>query len=38
LNSYFDQNLPLLQDLSYFGPEDDRNANQLVPNLCTNQP
>ena len=38
LNSYFGQNLPLLEDQSYFGPEDDRNANQLVPNLCTNRP
>ncbi len=35
LNSYFEQNLPLLEDISYFGPEDDRNANQLVPNTCT---
>ena len=38
LNSYFGQALPLLEDLSYFGPEDDRNANQLVPNTCTEQP
>jgi hypothetical protein len=38
LNSYFRQDLPLLEDLSYFGPEDDRNANQLVPNTCTKQP
>lgn len=29
--------LPLLEDLSYFGPEDDRNANQLVPNPCVHQ-
>ena len=37
LNSYFEKNLPLLEDLSYFGPEDDRNANQLVPNPCVHQ-
>jgi hypothetical protein len=34
LSSYFEQNLPLLEDRSYFGPEDDRNANQLIPNTC----
>ena len=34
LTSYFGQDLPLLEDLSFFGPEDDRNANQLVPNTC----
>jgi hypothetical protein len=38
LNSYFGQGLPLLEDLSYFGPEEDRNANQLVANPCPNQP
>ena len=38
LNSYFMQDLPLLEDLSYFGPEDDRNATQLVPNMCIKQP
>ena len=38
LNSYFVQNLPLLEDLSYFGPEEDRNANQLIPNLCVSTP
>jgi hypothetical protein len=38
LNSYFGQDLPLLQDQSYFGPEDDRNANQLVPDTCIGQP
>ena len=38
LNSYFGQELPLLEDLSHFGPEDDRNANELVPNACTGQP
>ena len=38
LNSYFGQNLHLLEDKSYFGPEDDRNANQLVPNTCAAQP
>jgi hypothetical protein len=38
LNSYFGKNLPLLEDQSYFGPEDDRNANQLIPNSCVNAP
>jgi hypothetical protein len=38
LNSYFGQDMPLLEDLSYFGPEDDRNANQLVSNSCVNTP
>ena len=38
LNSYFGQNLPLLEDQSYFGPEDDRNANQLIPNSCVTGP
>jgi hypothetical protein len=38
LNSYFGQDLPLLEDLSYFGPEDDRNANQLIPNSCVGAP
>ena len=38
LNSYFGQGLPLLEDQSYFGPEDDRNANELVPNSCVNEP
>jgi hypothetical protein len=38
LNSYFGQNLPLLEDQSYFGPEDDRNANQLIPNSCVTAP
>jgi hypothetical protein len=38
LNSYFGQDLPLLEDQSYFGPEEDRNANELVPNSCVNRP
>jgi hypothetical protein len=38
LNSYFGQDLQLLEDLSYFGPENDRNANELVPNSCVNTP
>jgi hypothetical protein len=37
LNSYFEQKLPLLEDLSYFGPEEDRNANLVVPNSCENK-
>jgi hypothetical protein len=38
LNSYFEQSLPLLEDESYFGPPDDRNEYQLVPNSCPNKP
>jgi hypothetical protein len=38
LNSYFGQHLPLLEDRSYFGPEEDRDSNQLVPNSCANLP
>jgi hypothetical protein len=38
INSHFGQDLPLLEDRSYFGPEDDRNANELVPNSCVTEP
>ena len=38
LDSYFGQDLPILEDKSYFGPEDDRDANQLIPNSCVNAP
>jgi hypothetical protein len=38
LNIYFGQDLPLLEDQSYFGPKEDRNANELVPNSCVNVP
>ena len=34
LNSYFGQNLPLLDDQSYFGPPDGRDEYQRVPNTC----
>lgn len=38
LNSYFGQNLPLLEDQSYFAPLEDRNEFELVPNTCLEQP
>lgn len=34
LNSYFGQQLPLLDDRSYFAPEEGRSAVQIVPNSC----
>jgi hypothetical protein len=34
LDSYFAQNLPLLEDQSYFGPPDERDEYHLVPNSC----
>lgn len=38
LSSYFGQNLPLLEDQSYFAPLKDRNEYQLVPNTCSDKP
>lgn len=38
LNSYFDQNLLLLEDRSYYSPPDDRDALTLVPNTCPKVP
>jgi hypothetical protein len=38
LNSYFGQNLPLLEDRSYFAPGEGRSAVQLVPNSCPEEP
>ncbi|MBN2115881.1 MAG: hypothetical protein JW730_04890 [Anaerolineales bacterium] len=38
LNSYFGQNLPLLEDNSYFAPLEDRNEYELVPNTCVGKP
>jgi len=38
LNSYFDQNLPLLEDRSYFSPFDDRDAFTPAPNTCPSLP
>jgi hypothetical protein len=38
LNSYFGQDLPLLEDQSYFAPLKDRNEYQLVPNTCVDEP
>ena len=34
LNSYFGQDLPLLEDKSYFAPGESRSNVQLVPNSC----
>ncbi|RPJ28443.1 MAG: hypothetical protein EHM33_04480 [Chloroflexi bacterium] len=38
LNSYFGQDLSLLEDHSYFAPLEDRNEYQLVPNTCLDKP
>ena len=38
LNTYFGQELPLLEDRSYFAPEKDRSAVQLVPNTYSCEP
>jgi hypothetical protein len=38
LNSYFSQNLPLLEDKSYFAPLKNRNEYQLMPNTCSDKP
>ena len=38
LNSYFDQNLPLLDDRSYYAPNNDKDAYKLVPNSCPSSP
>jgi len=34
LNSYFGKNLPLLEDKSYYAPNENHDAYQLVPNSC----
>ncbi len=38
LNSYFDQNLPLVEDRSYYAPNNDKDAYKLVPNSCPINP
>lgn len=38
LSSYFGQDLPLLEDLSYYAPNDDPHALELAPYTCPNQP
>jgi hypothetical protein len=38
LNSFFDQNLPLLLDKSFYSPSEDRNDFQLVPGVCPGAP
>jgi hypothetical protein len=38
LNSYFGQNLPLLEDISYYAPDKHLEALELAPYTCPNQP
>ncbi len=38
LNSHFDQNLPLLEDVSYYAPKSDHDAFEIIPNQCDAQP
>lgn len=38
LNSYFGQDLPLLEDISYYAPDEDPDALELTPYPCPNQP
>jgi hypothetical protein len=38
LNSYFGQDLPLLEDISYYAPPEDPDALELVPYPCQIQP
>lgn len=38
LNSYFGQNLPLLEDSSYYAPKSNHDAFEIIPNTCQSQP
>ena len=38
LNSYFDQNMPLLADQSYYAPQEGRTDVQLMSNSCPDRP
>jgi hypothetical protein len=38
LNSYFDQDLPLLEDKSFFSQSENRNDFLVVPNTCPDTP
>jgi len=38
LNSYFGQDLSLLEDMSYYAPPEDPDALELVPYSCPSQP
>jgi hypothetical protein len=38
LNSYFGQDLPLLEDISYYAPDKNRDALERVPYPCLSQP
>jgi hypothetical protein len=38
LNSYFGQDLPLLEDISYYAPPEDPDALELAPYSCPTQP
>lgn len=38
LNYYFDQSLPLLEDVSYYAPTSDHDAFEVIPDQCNSQP
>ena len=38
LNSYFGQDLPLLEDISYYAPNENPDALELAPYSCPSQP
>jgi hypothetical protein len=38
LNSYFEQAVPLLEDISYYAPPEDPDALELAPYSCPSQP
>lgn len=38
LNSYFGQDLPLLEDISYYAPTSDHDAFEVISNQCKGQP
>jgi hypothetical protein len=38
LNSYFGQDMPLLEDISYYASPEDPDALELAPYLCPSQP
>ena len=38
LDSYFHQSLPILEDISYYAPKNDRDTFEIIPNQCKNQP
>jgi len=38
LDSYFHQSLPLLEDISYYAPKNNRDNFEIIPNQCKSQP